>query len=272
MERLRYVARSSGVDAAVIVGETVDALRGLSPDAGELVSVCRNLVDRHITCGPLWWLCARLLSESDALGTSWDLADEIERDPTPEVLAHALANETSVLTVGNPTLAARALARRGDITVLAVEGGLGAGTLIRALDRSGVVSEIVPAEAALAAMAETDVVIIEAEAASPDVAICPMGSGLIASVARGTDTPVWLVAGRGRRLPPVFVDAIARRVVCVDPPWDSEYELVPTSGVSKVVGPDGVQRPSATSLAAECVPVPELIPTDRTSEARDPER
>ena len=56
----------------IVVADTVEAIRSLSPGPGELVSVCRNLVDRAIRCGPLWWLCAQLLSEPEALATAWD--------------------------------------------------------------------------------------------------------------------------------------------------------------------------------------------------------
>ena len=137
MERLRYVARSGGGDPAMVIADTVEAIRSLAPGPGELVSLCRNLVDRAITCGPLWWLCARLLSEPDALRTAWDLADEIAEDPTVDHLAATIPEDAVVLTVGYPALAARALARRGDITVLAVDAGHAANALVRLLDRGG---------------------------------------------------------------------------------------------------------------------------------------
>jgi hypothetical protein len=260
MERLRYVARAGGGDPAIIVGETVEAIRGLAPGPRELVSVCRNLVDRNITCGPLWWLCARLLSEPSALARGWDLVDEIAEDPTPDRLVAALPDDATVLTVGNPPLASQALARRGDLTVLAVEAGHAANALIRLLDRNDVESEIVPAEASLAALSRSDLVVLEADACTPDAAICSMGGGLVALAARSTGTPVWLVAGRGRRLPTDFVGAIVRRVSCQDRPWESEYEIVPTDLVDQVIGPDGVAKVSPTALAAECRPVPELGP------------
>ena len=71
MERLRFVARSGDIDAAVVVAETADALTRLGPAPSELVALCRNLVERNPTCGPLWWLCAHLLANPDSLGSTW---------------------------------------------------------------------------------------------------------------------------------------------------------------------------------------------------------
>lgn len=262
MERLRYVARAGGADPAVIVGETVEAIHSLAPGAGELVSVCRNLVDRNITCGPLWWLCAQLLSEPDALGGGWghDLADEIADDPTPDRVAAALPEDATVMTVGDGALVAPALARRGDLTVVVLERGHSANALVRRLDRYDVESETIPMEASLAALSRVDLVVVEAVACRADAAICAMGAGLAAVAAAATGTPVWLVAGRGRRLPAAFVDVIASRVSCVDRPWDGQFEVVPTDLVVNVAGPLGVSAASPAALAAECSPVPELIP------------
>ncbi len=259
MERLRYVARAGGADAAVIVSETVEAVRGLAPGPGELVSVCRNLVERHSTCGPLWWLCARLLSEPGALAKSWDLADEIADDPTADRLASGLPDDATVLTVGYPALAARALARRGDLTVLAVEAGDASNALIRLLDRSDVDAVVVPPESLLATMARADLVLVEADACTSSSAVCSIGSGLASAAAIAADTPIWMVAGRGRRLPAAYVDAIARRVSCRERPWESEFEIVPINAVAMVAGPDGVVPVAAAALGAECPLVPELI-------------
>src|SRR3989337_2599280 len=115
MERLRYVARAGGGDPSSVVVDTVEALRSLSPGPGELVSVCRNLVDRAVTCGPLWWLCSHLLADPHALATAWDLAEVIADAPTADRLAEALPAEATVVTIGNPATAASALCRRGDL-------------------------------------------------------------------------------------------------------------------------------------------------------------
>ena len=91
MERLRHVARSGGIDPAIVVAETVDAVTSLRPTPSELVPLCRNLVERNPTCGPLWWLCAHLLAKPEGLADAWHLVDEIEGDDTPARLAERAA-------------------------------------------------------------------------------------------------------------------------------------------------------------------------------------
>ena len=71
---------------------------------------------------------------------------------------------------------------------------------------------------------------------------------------------MWLVAGRGRRLPAPMVAAIAERVgqQSIDP-WPRDVEALPVSLVAHVVGPT-----AATPLAAvrsECEMAPELLRT-----------
>ena len=79
IERLRYVARARGADAESLVRETAGALRGLGLDMSGLVVACRRIVERHPTSGPLWWLCARMLTSSDPLAAGRAAVDEIER-------------------------------------------------------------------------------------------------------------------------------------------------------------------------------------------------
>ena len=78
IERLRYVARARGADAESLVRETAGALRGLGLDTAGLVVACRRIVERHPTCGPLWWLCARMLTSSDPMAASRVAIEEIE--------------------------------------------------------------------------------------------------------------------------------------------------------------------------------------------------
>ncbi len=76
IERLRYVARSSGAPQAVLVRETAAALGGLGFDPAGLVTACRRVLDRHPTSGPLWWLCSRVLTAvDDADLEGWRCAD-----------------------------------------------------------------------------------------------------------------------------------------------------------------------------------------------------
>jgi len=260
MERLRYVARAGGADPALIVAETIEALERLQPGPGELVSVCRNLVERHVTCGPLWWLGARLLGESGTIHVAWELAEEVAADPTADHLAVALTDQATVLTVGHPSLVTPALTRCGDLTVLAVEAGNATNALVRTLDRHDVSCHVVPAEAMLAAVSAADVVVIEAEACTAESAVIAVGSQLAAVAAQRSRTPVWLVAGRGRRLPEAFVTAISGVLGGQALPWEGEFDVMPVGLATRVVGPDGTGPPDRAALAPECALVPELIP------------
>ena len=80
-----------------------------------------------------------------------------------------------------------------------------------------------------------------------------MGTGLAAVAAAAVGVPVWLIAGRGRRLPVPFVEAIGRAI-------DERYETFPAELATIVAGPDAVAPRSDGSLAAECPAVPELLP------------
>ena len=253
MERLRSVARTGGGDPASVVVDTVEALRSLSPGPGELVSVCRNLVDRAVTCGPLWWLCAHLLAEPDALRRGWDLSDEIGDDPTAERLTDALPADATVVTVGNPAIVGAAVSRRGDVSVLAVDAGHATNALVRRLDRNDIESTVVAPEAMLTAIRWADLVLLEADACSSERVVASIGSGLAAVAAAHAGVAVWLVAGRGRRLPGRYVDAIAGR--CVD-----DIETFSADMVTAVVGPDGRRTDVAEALLPECPMAPELVP------------
>ena len=260
IERLRYVARARGADAESLVRETAGALRGLGLDMSGLVVACRRIVDRHPSCGPLWWLCARMLTSTDPMAAARAAIDEIERDRTVDELAATLPDGATVVTIGWPDLTGLALARRGDIRVLAVDAGHHGSSFVQRLERAEVDSELVPTEAAAIATAAGDVVLVEAEALAAGTFIAAPGAALLVAAARLSTTPVWCVAGCGRRLPPPMIEAIIDRVAqrAIDP-WSREVEAVPMSLVAHVVGPTGRQRPA--ELRAECEMAPELLRT-----------
>jgi hypothetical protein len=263
IERLRYVARSSGADHRLLVRETAQALRGLGAEPHELVVSARRIVQRHPSSGPLWWLCARMLTAPDPLRAAWELADEIEADHTPAVIAGELPDGAVVCTVGWPDLTAEALIRRGDVIVLSVDGDGSGGGLVRQMERSGIEVADVPSAAIGTAAAAADLVLIEADAVSSGEALCPVGSRALAAAAYCAEVPVWLVAGIGRRLPEALWCRVAERYAESPEPWIHDHELVPVATVSHVVGPNGVSALTAanatTLLAPECPVAPELL-------------
>ena len=81
---------------------------------------------------------------------------------------------------------------------------------------------MVPAEAAGAAIAAADIVLVEADAVGSQQALAPIGSTVAAAVAYTAGVPVWLVAGRGRRLPDPMVAAMVERLPGVA--WELDHE------------------------------------------------
>ncbi len=92
MERLRYVAGASDVDALTLVYESAPALVALAGSTSELLMACRQLVAHHFTCGPLISLCAQMLTAPDPHAAADEVLKRLENDPTPEIVKEALAD------------------------------------------------------------------------------------------------------------------------------------------------------------------------------------
>jgi hypothetical protein len=259
IERLRYVARSSGGDQRMLVRETANAIADLDLDPAGLVVACRRIVERHPTSGPLWWLCAKLTTSTDPFREAYALADHIEDDPTANQLVDLVPEGATIVVVGWPDLTGEMLIRRGDVTALVVDADDAGSSLVRRLRRADVDAEVVPAAGVAAAVIESDLVIVEALAAGPDAALCALGSHAAAAVAYCSEIPVWLVAGRGRRLPEPMWKAMLERLDGADDGWLLEVESVPLGLVSSVAGPDGLKGADAIAMLAECATAHELL-------------
>jgi hypothetical protein len=257
IEHLRYVARASGVAPASLASEAATALGGLRADPANLVVACRRIVERHPEVGQLWWLCAHLLVSADPSRLAWELADRLGDDPVADVLARELAAEATVVVTGNPSVIADGLVCRTDLTVWYVDSQFGGGDLIRRLDRNEVSCEPIASEALGRAVANADVILIEATAVSPQRVLSPVGSQVLAAVAHAAGTPVWLVAGTGTRLPAPYVDEIARRVLSDG--WTGGVDEVAFDLVDRVVTEDGSTPGVAHAVRADCPFAPELL-------------
>jgi hypothetical protein len=260
IERLRYVARASGADQEVLVRETAHALSAFHDDPAGLVAAARRIVDRHPTSGPLWWLCARVLTAPEPHREAWDAVDAIADDPTPAELAYALEADSTVCLVGWPELVGYALPRRGDVEVLAVDSlGEGSG-LVRRLMQAGIDAVDVQTSGLGAAVGAADVVLLEAVAAGPDGFVGVSGSLAAAAVARHAGIPVWATIGIGRQMPPRMWQALVdRRDARPDDPWDLDEELVPLDLVDQVCGPQGLEAPADAVRRTDCPIAPELF-------------
>lgn len=270
IERLRYVARAEGAGPSLLGRESAGALASFADDPAGLVTACRRLVDRHPTAGTVWWLAARVLSSTTDPGTeAWQAAEQLEDDPTSQVLAAALPDDAAVVVVGWPELASDALRRRADVQALVVDGGDGDGEqLARRLRRAGVDAAEVPDSGVAAAAADADLVLLEADALGPDGFIACAGSRAAAAVARHAGIPVWVVVGAGRVLPGRLWEALVQRFDQGgqggqadegDEPWDRADEVVPLDLADTACGPQGLSPAAEAPLRADCPVAPELL-------------
>ena len=259
IERLRYLARSSGADPRVMVRETAAALRGLGIDPAGLVVACRRIVERHPTSGPLWWLCAHMLTAADPYATARRLADEIDADLTPDVLIDSLPADATVCVVGWPDLAGEAILRRGDIRVLAIDADDLGSSFVRRLERADVEAEVVEPGGAAAAVLAADVLLVEALAASTGEMVAVRGSRAAASVAYCSEVPVWAVVGVGRCLPEAGFLSLVQGIADVRVRWQAEADGLPLALCSHVGTSCGVVGLDSSTLVPECPLAPELL-------------
>jgi hypothetical protein len=259
IERLRYVARTSGGDQRLLVRETASAIAALRADPAGLVVSCRRIVERHPTSGPMWWLCANLVTAVDPARAVWELVEQLDDDATADHLVAALAEDAQVSVIDWPDFVGEALVRRGDVAPWIVDVSGEGAALARRLSRAGDVDvDEVGVALTATAVEHCDVVLVEALAVGDTGALCALGSHAMAAVGYCAEKPVWLVAGRGRRLPDQLWAAMLTRA---EPPDHRGVEVVPLAMISHVVDHRGVHEIAAADLTPECPPAPELLRT-----------
>ncbi|GAC1518224.1 MAG: hypothetical protein NVS1B12_10470 [Acidimicrobiales bacterium] len=259
IERLRYVARVDGAGVTQLVDAAARALSGLGDDHAGLVTGCRQMVDRHPAVGPMWWLTSRMLCSSTPESEAWEVRDALDADPTPQQLARALPEDAVTIVLGWPEVCAGALYRRGDVRVRVIDSMGEGAQLAHALGDAGVDAVDVPEGGLGAAVADADLVLLEALAMGPSGAIAVAGSHAAAAVARHAGLPVWVVAGAGRMLPAPLWDALLGRLDLRGDPWDCDEELVPLDLLDAVVTPDGLVPPADALGQTDCPVAAELF-------------
>ena len=204
-------------------------------------------------------MCARLLTAEDPTMLAWEIADEIDDDPAAKAIAAAFDDGATVLTIGWPEVAGEAIMRRGNVEVLCADSRHEASGFMQRLERYDVPCEPVPAESLARAANQADVVLVEATAASPQRVIAPVGSHVVAAVARSVGTPVWLVAGAGTQLPAEYVDAIGTHAIDGQSTWNLEIDDLPVELITHVASAAGLSGDISSSLRPTCPFAPELL-------------
>jgi hypothetical protein len=256
IERLRYVARASGIDHATVARETAGALAGLGFDHAGIVTACRRVVERHPASGPVWWLTSTVLCAPDPIAAAWRCADALDADPTADQLSYAFPDDARITVLGWPLVTVEALPRRGDLEVLVVDVLDEGRPLVRALERADVAAEMIAPHGLGRAAASSDVVVVEASAIGPDGFVAVAGSRAAAAVAKHAGVAVWLVGGVGRMLPGPTWKALVERLALGD---DEADEIVPLDLVDWVAGPNGVVALADAVAEGMCPVAPELL-------------
>ncbi len=253
------MARSHGAPAEVLARESATALGAFRGDPAGMLAACRRILDRQLTCGPLWWLCAHMLCATDPMEEARRVLGKLEADPTGASLAAALEDEAAVVVVGWPAQTAAAMRRRGDLEVLVVDVAGESFEAVEQLDRLDVAAVAVPARAVAAAVSRADVVLIESLAVGPREALVHAGSLGAAALARQWGKEVWLVAGEGRLMPAPMFDALVRRWDERVDPLEAEEEALPLGMVDRMACVGGVLSVSDALGHTDCPVAPELF-------------
>jgi hypothetical protein len=259
MERLRAVARASGAPTGLLVRETVASLQSIGDDPQALLVACQRLVQRNPRRAPLIWLAAHVVTASDPLSSARSAAARVANDTTVAALAEALPENATLCVLGHPERVVEALRTRGDVRVLVVDvNGLASGAVRRLMNVEVEVDDV-RVEGLGAAVAASDLLVLEADALGPDRALVPLGSLAAATVARHHGVGVWMVGGVARWLPARMFEIVERDFGLANAPWDDDEELLPLGLVDHVAGPDGLESVDAARRHTDCPIAPELL-------------
>ena len=259
IEHLRYLARAGYADAPELVSETASALRHLGADPANLLLTCRRIVEKHPTCGPLWWLCAEMLTALEPRDTLRRCIDQVREDSTPGHLAGHLATRFPdggvVVVNGWSWEIAVALVQGFGVNfgfeVCVVDGDNGADHMVRVLERNEVVTHLVEPQRAAAAVGQSDAVVVSAAFAAPDGIWSPIGSAQLAATAYCAGVDVIATTPVGTRLPKVLTEAMVRLVDddTRGESWHRDIEMIPLALVATVVGSGGLEDGAALQSA-----------------------
>lgn len=263
IERLRTVARAEGAAAPGLVAEAASALAALTGDPRALVTAGRRLTERQPSCGPLWWLAARVLTSLEPRAAAVAAVDDVHRDPTAGRLAASAAGDITVTLVGSGGSGAAAVSRRLDLRVLVADVDDDAYGLVSRLGREGSQATLVAAPALGAAVVRSDLLLVECSAAGPSGFAAPAGALAACAVASHAGVPSWIVAGVGTMLPGPLWETLRALVERAEWPGNDfaadQADVVPWTLASQVARPGGLSAPGEAVARPDCAPAPELV-------------
>jgi hypothetical protein len=288
IERLRHVARAGDVDPVMLAQEAAEALGSLTYEAQALVPACRRLIEAHPSCGPLWWVAARVITADEPFDAAYVAIEALADDPTADELAASFPAGASVVIPAKSDLAV-ALNLRPDLSVAVVGMPYRLNEVLRRLSRVadvvGIDARDFDVEAAEMLGEGPHLLVLEALAAGPSGFLVDRDQALLANSAVMADVPCWVTTAVGRVLPAELFAEILDRTVSQDELDTSGFELDDdddfallrgTSGdrsirrhrpvafldadrVSAVVGPRGRAVPQLALRRAECRAPAELL-------------
>jgi hypothetical protein len=252
-ERLRALARYAGDDTELVL-ETADCFTDFGPDPAQLITVCRRLLAHHPACGPLWWLCARVVSAPDPVAAARDAGDRLRRDRTATRLASVLPfpHDDPIAVIGWPEIAGDALVERPDLDIVVVRTPGSIGRMRARLASSELHTRTVDETEAIAAAPSH--VLVEVHAVSPTTALVAPGTADLLWSLAGAE--LWFVAGVGRLLPERLFDVARAEVERADDPVAETLEL---RRAARVAGPGGLDEPDRFVQRLDCPVAPELL-------------
>ncbi len=255
-ERLRSIARSTGASNHELAMEVAECFANYPTDPAQLVVVARRLLAHRLTCGPLWWVCARVAAAADAPAAARDAYLRLERDPTASRISSSLPfpSDAPVITLGWPETISEALLDRLDLDVVVSPRDQGDEHLAAYFSRAQVPFRLESSSPDLAASH----LLIESSMSSPTLALVPIGTTSLRAAYPKAAT--WLVIAEGCLVPEkLFTTALQKRSE-VDDDYDQETtEVLAVATVSRIAGPNGIDRPDRLRQRMDCPIVPELL-------------
>ncbi len=251
-ERLRALARYRGDDDAGLVAEAADCLADFGTDP-QLLTVCRRLLAHHPSCGPLWWLCARIVAAPDPARAARESLRRFDADRTAARLASVLPfpHDDPVAVLGWSDVIGAAVAERPDLDLVAVRPRTGDHGLRGRVARSVRPVRMVD-ETELMAL-EPSHLLLGVRALSAREALVVPGCADVRWSIPGTR--VWLVGGVGRLLPTRLFE-VARGEIERD--LEPIAETFAVADAERIAGPAGLDPPERVATRLDCPDAPEL--------------